>query len=239
MVDLEEYEALRRRPAGRATMRQEWRDLTFLHITADPDEIQRRLPKGLTVDTFDGKAWVGLVPFHMRGIRPTWGPAAPWLSAFPETNVRTYAHRDGKEPGVWFFSLDAARWLACRYARLFFGLPYFHAGMTVELGETIHYRSGREGVDIEISARPYGDLRTAEPGSLDYFLLERYLLYAERAGRLYTGRVFHPPYPYRDVEILADRQTVLSSHGFEARGWEHQAFSPGVDVEVFSIEAVR
>lgn len=238
MVELEEYEALRRRPEGRATMFQSWRDLTFLHIGCDPEIVQSKLPEGLTVDTFDGKAWVGLVPFHMRAIRPIWGPAAPWLSAFPETNVRTYVHREGKEPGVWFFSLDAARWLACSYARVQFGLPYFHARMTVELGEKIRYRSERPSVTTDISVVPGEALPSVEPGTFEYFLVERYLLYARYRGALYTGRVFHPPYPLRQVELLSCKESLLAAHGFVHQGWDHLGFSSGVDVEVFSVRRV-
>jgi uncharacterized protein YqjF (DUF2071 family) len=238
MVDLAEYEALRHRPPGRATMRQSWRDLSFLHISADPAVIQSLLPEGLEIDTFDERAWVGLVPFHMKGIRPTWAPAAPWLSAFPETNVRTYVHRQGKRPGVWFFSLDAARWLACRYARLFFSLPYFHAHMNVGLGEIVEYRSRRPDAEVEIDVKPGPNLPSPEPGSLEFFLIERYLLYTNRQGRLYSGQVYHPPYPLKSLEVLSSRETLFATNGIASAPWEHACFSPGVDVEVFSVEPV-
>src|SRR5205085_1965911 len=103
----------------------------------DPAAIQRLLPAGLTVDTFpdaqgEEKAWIGLVPFRMEGVRPRFLPPLPGLSAFPETNVRTYVHNEGKAAGVWFFSLDADQSIACWAARRFFGLPYFKAAMTVD-----------------------------------------------------------------------------------------------------------
>jgi len=144
-----EYLALRNRPLGKPAMYQNWRDLLFLHISAPPQEAQRLLPRTLDIDTFpneqgEERAWIGLVPFRMEGIRFRGLPALPWLSAFPETNVRTYVHQDGKTPGVWFFSLDAARWLACKYARLVFKLPYFHALMrAVRNGAALHYESKR------------------------------------------------------------------------------------------------
>ncbi|HRJ27980.1 MAG TPA: DUF2071 domain-containing protein [Fimbriimonadaceae bacterium] len=240
MLDLESYLALRERPAGKPVMFQEWRDLTFLHLPMEPNEVQTMLPKGLTVDTFpdaSGRemAWMGLVPFWMRGIRPRVFPSLPWISTFPETNVRAYVHRDGREPGVWFFSLDAARKLACVVARATFQLPYWWSRMSVGSRDgVVRYRSRRiEGParpELEIQARPVGSVRLAEPGSFDFFLVERYLLYAEKAGRLFTGRVWHEPYLIQDVELLNCHQTFLGSSD-----WVHLAFSPGVNVDVYPI----
>lgn len=217
-------------------MRQSWRDLSFLHFSCPVEAIQPLLPSGLRVDSYDGRAWVGLVPFRMHGIRLPWAPAVPWLSAFPETNVRTYVHRKGEEPGVWFFSLDAARWLACKYARGAFCLPYHHARMSVRAGSEIHYRSEREGAVLDVRVRPGKALQTPEPGSLEFFLVERYLLYAQRPDGLYTGRVFHPPYPLQELELLACDETLFRANGIERRPFEHLCFSKGVDVEVFSLE---
>lgn len=223
-------------------MRQSWRDLLFLHFSAEPARIQRLLPTGLTVDTWGDKAWIGLVPFRMQGIRPLWMPPLPWISAFPETNVRTYVHRDGKEPGVWFFSLDAARWLACRYARARFCLPYFHSRMTVRRqGDRIEYaskrlESGEEAV-LRGSCVLGNDLPAAESGSFEFFLVERYLLYAEQRGRLATGRVHHPPYPLQAVEEFGMETTLVGRAGIEPKPFEHALFSAGVDVEVFPLES--
>lgn len=217
-------------------MLQSWRDLSFLHFSCPPEEIQALLPEGLEVDTFDGRAWVALVPFHMKAIRPTWGPSAPYLSDFPETNVRTYVHYKGKKPGVWFFSLDAARWLACRYARLAFCLPYHHARMEVQLGAEIHYLSRRHNAGHDIRVRPGPILPPALPGTLDFFLVERYLLYAMRRGQLITGLVHHVPYPLQSLEVLACEETLVKANGITPRDWEHICFSSGVDVEVFRVE---
>ena len=222
-------------------MSQSWRDLLFLHFSIPPEQIQRLLPRGLTVDTWDGKAWIGLVPFRIQGIRPLWMPPMPWISAFPETNVRTYVHRDGKEPGVWFFSLDAARWLACRYARARFCLPYFHSRMTVQRqGNGLEYASkrleGREEAVLRGSCVLGDDLPAAKPGSFEFFLVERYLLYAEQRGRLATGRVYHPPYPLAAVREFEMETSLVERAGIDPRPFEHALFSAGVDVEVFPLE---
>lgn len=221
-------------------MLQSWRDLSFLHFSCDPNEIRPLVPEELEIDTFDGRAWVGLVPFRMEGIRAPRGPAAPWLSAFPETNVRTYVHRNGKEPGVWFFSLDALRWLACAYARWIFSLPYHCARMAVEeeAGQ-IHYRSHRKNVETDILVRPGEILPLPQPGTLDFFLIERYLLYSLRGGRLFTGQVHHPPYPIQSLDLVHCRESLLSFNRITAKPFEHFCFSRGVDVEVFSVRPAQ
>ncbi|RYD26824.1 MAG: DUF2071 domain-containing protein, partial [Verrucomicrobiaceae bacterium] len=123
---------MRVRPAGRPVMFQRWSGLLFLHWRMNPEEIQRRLPHGLHVDTFGGKAWVGVVPFFMERIRPVGIPAVPWLSWFLELNVRTYVYDDKGRPGVWFFSLDCNQPVAVEFARKIFHLPYQHAAMNAE-----------------------------------------------------------------------------------------------------------
>ena len=117
---------LRQRPVGRTVvMKQAWRNLAFLHWRMPVDVVQRTLPPGLTVDTFDGAAYIGLVPFYMRRIRPRFLPPVPGLSWFLEVNVRTYVIDHNGVPGVWFYSLDANQWFAVKIARRFFKLPYF------------------------------------------------------------------------------------------------------------------
>lgn len=219
-------------------MLHKWRDLTFLHYSVEPELIQALLPEGLTVDTFDGKAWVGLVPFWMTEIRAPWLVPIPGTHTFPETNVRTYVHREGKNPGVWFFSLDADNALAVWGARRFFGLPYFRAEMRVEKGEELRYRSVRRlgNATHDIHIRKGEELAPPQPGSLEFYLVERYLLYSIRGGRLMTGLVNHKPYPIRSAEILSCQQTMLEADGLPSLPWEHVCYSPGVDVEVFALE---
>lgn len=243
MLDLSAYERLRNRPVGRAVMRQSWRDLLFLHFRTDPARVQATLPDGLEVDTFPDRsgrewAWIGVVAFRMEGIRPEGGFALPWLSAFPETNVRTYVTRRGEDPGVWFYSLDAARLIACTVARRTFSLPYHHAAMaTTRDGGRIGYRSVRQGSpEAGLSLDAFvGGLIAAPPGSLEFFLAERYLLYAVQRGRVCSGRVAHVPYPLFNARVDGGRQTLTDAVGFPAQPWEHICFSPGVDVEVFGL----
>lgn len=240
-LDPKLQEMLRNRPDAKPAMFQKWRDLSFLHCSLEPEIIQALLPDDLTIDTFDGRAWVGLVPFWMTGIRFPWIPPVPGTHTFPETNVRTYVHRNGQEPGVWFFSLDAANSLAVWWAKRFFGLPYHLAEMMVSGKENLQYRSIRHRGEAthEISIKVGTQLPMPVPGSLEFFLVERYLLYAEHKGQLYTGLVHHKPYEIRDAEVVGCKETMLQAAGIPSQPWEHICYSPGVDVEVFAINPVR
>ncbi len=226
-------------------MLQQWRDLSFLHFPTDPAQIQNLLPKGLTVDTYPDsqgaeQAWVALVPFRMQGVTPLHFPPIPGCHAFPETNVRTYAHRDGQQPGVWFFSLEATNGFACRRGRRWYGLPYLHASMSVKRdGDDILYHSLRKrsliGHDIAVRA---GAPVVATPGSLEFFLVERYLLYSLQRGKLCTGMVHHTPYPVQHLSVTSCAESLIESNGIEPKPFIHTMFSPGVDVEVFALKPI-
>ncbi len=236
------------RPAGRAVMRQEWAHLLFLHWAIEPAIVQATLPAGLTVDTYDGKAWVGLVPFFMRQVRPTGLPAVPGLSNFLELNVRTYVHDARGRPGVWFYSLDCNQWAAVKIARQFFHLPYEHAvmGATIDpaTGE-VAYRSRRAGRKEEsrFRYRTMGAGREAQPGSLDFFLLERYTLFAHdsRRGRLWAGQVAHTPYRMQRVDVGEWQADLVQRAGFHLgrRAPDHISAAETVDVEIFPLAALR
>jgi uncharacterized protein YqjF (DUF2071 family) len=245
MLELDHYLSLRTRPAGRPVMRQNWRDLSFLHLRYEPEEIQNFVPPKLTVDTFpdeNGKewAWLAIVPFWMTSIRLPWLPPIPGTHTFCETNVRTYVHHKGQQPGVWFFSLDAANALACRVARRFFQLPYFFAEMSCKHeGDNVHYESTR------LWGEPYGfcgttqitsPIQTATPGTLEFFLAERYLLYAQRERKLFTGIVSHVPYPLQSATCVAQHSMLRQFALPDREDWDHVLFSPGVDVEIFPIK---
>lgn len=242
MLEESAYETLRRGLEGPPLMFHKWRDLLFLHFPIDPALVP--VPDGLTLDTYPDAqghemAWVGFVPFRMHGIRPRGGLAMPWLSAFPETNVRTYVHRDGKEPGVWFFSLDAARWLACQAARIGYGLNYKHALMSVRRqGDQVAYqgrRIARPAAEWRVHATLGDPLPPPAYGSLEFFLVERYLLYARHHGQLRTGLVAHPPYPLRSVVSYEVEETAVAATGIPPLPWTHACFSEGVDVRVAAI----
>jgi len=240
------------RPSAQPIMRQSWRDLLFLHWRADPDAITAQLPDGLTLDLYDGVAYVGLVPFNMRGVRPIGLPPFAPLSNFGEINVRTYVHHDGRDPGVWFFSLDAGSILAVIGARVGYHLPYFQADIvqtppseSIVPGEPIHYRSdrlmpGRVQVQTDVTYRPVGDATCALPGALDHFLIERYVLYASNRQRLYRGRVHHKPYPVQAVTDVSLTENLIAAVGFAVTGQPvTQHYSRGVDVDIYRLELCR
>ncbi len=233
------------RAGATPVMFQRWSELLFLHWRMESEIIQESLPPGLTVDTHDGNAWIGLVPFRMSGIRPRGFPAVPWLSAFPEMNVRTYVVDERGRPGVWFYSLDAARWLAVQFARLVFHLPYFHASMRVRQDREsgwIDYHSRRHDGTAEATFRYRGggEAREAEPGSLEFFLVERYLLLARDPGRdlLHGGYVAHPPYRFQPAEVAEFGVEPIIAAGLSApQGTaDHVAYVDAVDVSIFPLE---
>ena len=235
----------RERPAGAPVMHQTWRDLLFLHWRFDPSTIQDSLPAGLTVDTFEGDAWVGIVPFKMRKIRPAGLPSVPYVSNFLELNLRTYAHDENGTPGVWFYSLDASRLLAVLVARMTFHLPYYWSRMATRADRegVITYRCrrwwGADRHQSEYRYRQTGPLTTAEPGTLEFFLVERYVLFSPLSeGRLTTGRVHHPPYQFAPCHLTQWDTSVFRVQGLEEPTGPpvHALFSPGVDVEVFPLD---
>jgi uncharacterized protein YqjF (DUF2071 family) len=214
-----------------------------------PVELLRALvPEPLQIDTFEGKAYVGVVPFTMEGIRPTRHlPPIPGVSAFHEANVRTYVHLAGKDPGVYFFSLDAANSLAVRVARRFWNLPYFRADMTLEGDrQRVKYKSERlwpdpvpAKIDLEYTiGEPVG---ASVPGSLQFFFAERYWLYSNRPdGSLRKGQVHHQPYWLREANVVKLDQSLTRAAKIEhaAERAVPDLYCAGVDVEVFALEDV-
>jgi uncharacterized protein YqjF (DUF2071 family) len=202
-------------------MTQTWHDLLFAHWRVDAALLASKIPAPLQLDLFEQQAWLGVVPFRMTNVSPRGVPALPWISAFPELNVRTYVRVGGK-PGVFFFSLDATNPLAVRVARWMFRLPYFQASMTIEAqGEGIHYRSRRaasasNGAAAELIAsyRPTGPVFHAREGSLDYFLTERYCLYTVDArARAYIVEIHHPRWPLQTADANLAVNTMADAAG--------------------------
>ncbi|MEC9048958.1 MAG: DUF2071 domain-containing protein [Planctomycetota bacterium] len=186
-----------------------WEDLLFLHWAVEPDALRRFLPAGLELDTFDGRAWLGVVPFTMAATRFRCLPPVPTANRFPELNLRTYV-RCGDRAGVWFFSLDAHSRLAVEGARVGFGLPYFFAEMQSRReGARVSYKSRRVDrrgppAGFEGAWRPVGPWQAAVPGSLEHFLVERYSLFAVRRGRLLRGDVVHPPWRLAAADVALE-----------------------------------
>lgn len=233
-------------------MRQKWRELLFLHWPISPEVLRPLVPAHLELDLFGGQAYVGLVPFTMKGVRPVGLPPVRGLSSFHETNVRTYVHHDGRDPGVWFFSLDAANAIAVALARRFFHLPYYHARMFLEreassgtdasqpiLYAGVRLRPDPRPASYLIRAVSQGPVRAAEPGSLEHFLIERYLLYTLVDDRVYVGQVHHRPYPVRSAAVLSLDESLLAAAGIPRPDLPPLAhFAFGVDVKVYAIRHV-
>jgi uncharacterized protein len=227
-------------------MKQIWHDLLFAHWPVPVEQVRTLVPSSLQVDTYEGQAWIGVVPFRMSGIRPRWLPALPWISAFPELNVRTYVIANNK-PGVWFFSLDAANPVAVAVARRWYHLPYFYARMSCrEVGDGVAYESHRIHRDTPPAAfvgqyHPVGPVFQAERGSLVYWLTERYCLYAVDARqRLYRGEIDHPPWPLQMAEAQFATETMASSLGIKLPDrLPLLHFSRRQEVRVWQIHAVE
>ena len=255
---LEERLKPARRPNQPAIMRQNWRQLLFLHWEVPVEALRRVVPAALDIDTYEGRAYVGVIPFAVEGMRLPFAPPVPGLSAYLELNVRTYVHVGGREPGVWFFSLDANSLAAVVGARAGFRLPYCHADMRLEAGGANSgsgtgpsYWSARKAFGklpavFDASAQPGATIGSATPGTLEHFLVERYLLYTQWApdappassGQgLRVGQVHHFPYPLQEATAqVHEVAMLLQADGLPApTGEPHVLFSPGVDVEIFPL----
>ncbi|HVW25034.1 MAG TPA: DUF2071 domain-containing protein [Polyangiaceae bacterium] len=221
-----------------------WHDLLFLHYRADADRLASTIPRGLELDTFDGAAFVSVVPFRMTNVGPRGLNFLPRVSAFPELNVRTYVTAGGR-PGVWFYSLDAASALAVEAARAFFHLPYLRASMKCDRDDAgwVHYESERvdargRAARFRARYRALGSPRRAAPRSLEEFLTDRYCLYAaDRAGRVHRGHIHHVPWPLRDAQLEVDVDTMTEAAGlFVGREAPVLHFVDRLDVIAWTLE---
>lgn len=182
---------------------QSWHHLLFLHWKCEPEKLQAILPAGLFIDTFQNNAYLGIVPFFMDDIKPALFGSLPGLN-FYELNVRTYVYDREGIPGVWFFSLDASNWLAVQIAKSWFHLPYQYATFEVSQETCIDFTCRRMGhAPARFSYRFQKESSLADPGTLEFFLIERYILFAmDKSGRHFKGQIYHQPYPLSTVEDL-------------------------------------
>ncbi len=230
-------------PKRRWTWRQSWLDLLFAHWPLELELARRLVPEPLELDTYDGQTYVGLVPFRMSGVMRRPWPDLPWLSAFPEVNVRLYVSLDGK-PGVWFLSLDAPNPLAVWAAQNLFHLPYYRADIDfARAGERFDYRCRRRdaGPELAMSYGPTGEAYEARAGTLEHWLTERYCLYAKSpSGAVYCCDVQHVPWPLQPASASIEQCSLFTPHGFECEGPPSLLhFSPGVDVVMWNPDRVR
>ena len=201
------------------TMTQTWNDLLFAHYPIDIKVLREIVPKALPLDTYNGKGWIGVVPFHMTNIRLRGTPRVPSTDRFAELNVRTYVTINGK-PGVFFFSLDAENLFAVKVAQTVYRLSYMHAEMDVSKGESfIDYKSKRrQGVDarFECRYRPTSEIFYAERGSFEEWLTERYCLYTlSKKGDPLRCDILHPQWPLQQAEAEFQVNTMLSEQGIQ------------------------
>ncbi len=199
-------------------MTQTWHDLLFAHWPIDPRKLREKVPSAFELDLFDGVGWVGIVPFHMTNVAPRGVPSLPWISEFPELNVRTYV-RVHNRPGIYFFSLDAGSTLAVQAARTLLNLPYFSASMTVRpQAGGLEYESRRQDnlsvARLAATYRPVGTRFQAVNGSLEYFLTERYCLYnLDHRGAAYRLEIHHPPWPLQAADAEFAYNTMAAAAG--------------------------
>ena len=238
-------------PDQQVVMHQNWHHLLFLHWEVPADELQALVPHGLSVDTFEGKAYIGLIPFTVTGVRPILMPPMPGVSSFHEVNVRTYVHREGRDPGVWFFSLDASSALAVEAARLAYKLPYYKAGIEFAASgqplPLITFTSHRDDdrgstpAHAHIRYRPEeGISRAALPGTQEHFLVERYILYARDSDhQLWRARVHHQAYPLQRAELMELDETLVWASGIRRPGdVPLRHYAREVNVKVYAPEKV-
>lgn len=214
-------------PDGQWLMTQTWNDLLFAHYALEPSIVRALVPEILTVDLYDGAAWISVVPFWMKNFRPPGLPALPVISQFAELNVRTYVtyrDKDGTaKPGVYFFSLDAGNLSAVWGARMFFRLPYWHASMKIQSSGEVTYRSKRLHGPKAFKGMPEfvgkywatGPIKRATPGSLSEFLAERYCLYVWNRAKLYRSEIHHLPWPLQMADTDIETNSMCEPLGLE------------------------
>jgi uncharacterized protein len=251
--DWQGLESNRSCPSQKPVMTQIWDHLLFLHATVEPSLLASLIPDGLELQTYEGAAYLGFVPFAMRNVRPAGFPAFSPLSNFLETNVRTYVTHPTFGPGVWFFSLDADSYLPCLIARLGFKLPYYQSAMFLDAqddtkkyyGTRLHrqrlpavFEPAPPLKSYNVELRHSNAFNPTEPGSLEYWLCERYRLYgADKSGKLITGRVWHEPYqvntPTMSKVEISGLDSILGNAKFD-----HALYAKGVAIQAFKIEKI-
>lgn len=236
--------AIRSRPDGVPLMHQTWGKLLFMHWRIDEKLLRPLIPDALEIDTFDGTAWIAVTPFTMWDIRafPPFLPPVPGLSALDELNVRTYVHYDGV-PGVWFFSLDCTSGAAVLAARNLFLLPYFNADIEIdEQDQTIEYELDRTedpAARFRASWTVGETLPYSHPGSLAFFLTERYCLYTEDEGQIYRARIYHDPWPLKKATLNAFSSTMIESVDLPTpKGDPVLHYNEEISVEIWPLKKV-
>lgn len=227
------------RPVRRPVMLQGWHDLASVHWPYDPAEVQRLLPAGLRVDTCQGAAWVGLIPFHMRRLRvPRCPPLGGW-STFPETNVRTYVVAPDGRRAVWFCSLDISRLVPAIVARVTYGLPYCWGKMAITHGapDTVEYaarrRWPRDGARSRMTIEIGAVVEDEDLTEVERFVTARWALASRFAGTDLWADVDHEPWPLHRSTLTHFDDSLVSAAGLSSpTGDPVVLWSPGVEVRI-------
>jgi uncharacterized protein YqjF (DUF2071 family) len=236
--------AVRHRPKGQPVMHQDWGKLLFIHWRIEENILRPHIPASLEIDTYGDSAWIAITPFTMWDIRafPPYVPPVPGLDSMHELNVRTYVHHNGV-PGVWFFSLDANSRAAVLGARTFFHLPYYNAEIEMEGKKKIKYRLDRidEPAAQFRAAWTVGEpLPKSQPGSREFFLTERYILYTEYDDDLYRARIHHEPWQLYEAELTSFSSTMIEANGLiQPKTQPILHYADEVNVDIWSLKLVE
>ena len=223
------------------TLAQDWRFLTFMHWRVDIEKLRHHVPEGLEIDTFEGDAYIGLVPFMMKHVRPSWFVSTPGISNFPEFNIRTYVKKDGIA-GVFFLTLEAKSLVTCNFAPRTYGLPYRYAkGNVKKSGDKWNWRSSRNNGQFKLAGTTevIGEQMQAQPGSLEEFLFERYSLYTSHKGSLRRGYTHHNKWKFQLAKVKLTENSLTESFNLgidKPLTPELVHYSDGVRVRTYSIE---
>ena len=228
-------------PSRKHSLSQEWRNLTFMHWEVDLEKLRPHVPEGLEIDTFEGKAYIGVVPFMMKNVRPTWFVSTPFVSTFPEFNIRTYVKKDGIA-GVFFLTLEAKSIITCNFAPKAYGLPYRYAkGLVKKHDNIMTWKSSRQNGKYNLNGltRINGVTQQAKKDSLEEFLFERYSLYTERNGKVMRGYTHHKKWDFQIAEVELNDNSLTESFELGIKDCltpELIHYSDGVRVRTYSIE---
>lgn len=210
------------------TMEQEWSNLCFLHYAIDPNILRERIPAGMELDTYEGQAYLSIVPFHMKKIRLREMPSLLSMR-FGELNLRTYVTYEGR-PGVYFYSIDADSWLGGQLAQLMYHLPYYDADISlVENENQFEFHSVRHGRgpvgEFSCLYRPISEVFEAQAGTLDAWLTQRYSLFStDSVGRIYRGDIEHGSWQLQRAEATIPCNTLFEAVGLPRPLEEPRAF---------------
>jgi uncharacterized protein len=235
---------VRHRPPGQPVMHQDWGKLLFMHWRVPENVLRPHVPKGLQIDTYGNSAWIAITPFTMWDIRafPPFVPPVPGLDSMEELNVRTYVHHDGV-PGVWFFSLDANSRALVLGAKRFFHLPYYDADIRMDGKNKIKYRSKRlddPAAKFKAAWTVGKALPKSQPGSREFFLTERYILYTEFEDELYSARIHHEPWQLYEAELTDFESSMLEPHQIpQPKTPPILHHAEEVNVDIWGLERIR